>query len=108
VPREVLHGDLPRTDYVFPEDREVRGAVAGNRQRTMEFDNGSMTHPETHEFISWLPRDASQTGTGSPLDPRKLGNITGTVNMSEYVIWLCRNNYFKEDSSLCPPEAALP
>ena len=108
VPREVQRGDLPWIDYVFPEDREVKGAVAGNRQRNMRFDNGSMTHADTYEFITWLPRDATQTGTDSALAPRTLGNITGEVNVPKYVLWLCKNNYFKEDSALCPDEAALP
>lgn len=108
VPRTVQHGDLPWIEYVFPEDREVHSAVGGNRQRNMSFDNGSMTHADTYEFITWQPRDATQTGTGSALDPRKLGNVTGEVNISDYVFWLCKNNYFKEDSTLCPPEAFRP
>ncbi len=88
VPRPTENGDLPGIDYVFPEDREVSGAVAGDRQRSMQFDNGSLTHADTLRYITWLPRDATRRGDGSALDPRSLGDITGTVDMARYLAWL--------------------
>lgn len=88
VPRPTGNGDLPRIDYVFPEDRAVNGAVAGDRQRRMAFDNGSLTHADTLRYITWLPRDATRRGDGSALDPRRLGDVTGTVDMASYLAWL--------------------
>jgi len=88
VPRPTGNGDLPGIDYVFPEDREVSGAVAGDRQRSMQFDNGSLTHADTLRYITWLPRDATRRGDGSALDPRRLGDITATVDMARYLAWL--------------------
>ncbi len=88
VPRPTENGDLPGIDYIFPEDREVSGAVAGDRQRSMQFDNGSLTHADTLRYITWLPRDATRRGDGSALDPRSLGDITGTVDMGRYLAWL--------------------
>lgn len=93
IPKEIMPGDSPLTDYVFAEDREVRGATSGTRQRGMGFDNGSMTHADTLQFITWRPRDLEQLGKGTALDPRKLGNITGTVDMRAYVQWLRDNGY---------------
>lgn len=74
-------GDLPWIDYVFAEDREVRGAASGTRQRSMGFDNGSMTHAGTYEFITRLPRDVEQLGKGTEFDPRTLGNVTGGISI---------------------------
>lgn len=78
---------------MYAEDREVRGTISGNRQRNMGFDNGSMTHQDTYAYITWTPRDAEQTGKGTSLDPRKLGN-TGTVDMAGYLQWLNEHGYF--------------
>jgi len=88
VPKEVTHGDIPWIDYVFTEDREVRGATSGGSQRTMGFDNGGMVHADTLSYITWLPREVEQLGKGTALDPRKLGNVTGTVDMQGYLEWL--------------------
>ena len=93
VPKQIMPGDPPWIDYVFAEDRQVSGATAGTSQRSMGFDNGSMTHAETLQFISWLPRDVEQLGEGTALDPRTLGNVTGTVDMQAYVQWLRDNGY---------------
>lgn len=101
VPRTATSGDLPRTDHVFPEDREVNGAIAGMVQRAMQFDNGSLTHAASREFITWLPRDIDQRDTGSPRDPRTLGDVTGTVNMQAYRRWLCEHDYFGNASPQC-------
>jgi RHS repeat-associated protein len=101
VPRTVRSGDLVETEHVFPEDREVNGATAGSVQRDMRFDNGSMTHAATRGFITWLPRDIAQQGTGSALDPRTLGDVTATVNMQAYLQWLCAHNYFGDASPQC-------
>ncbi|MGQ5490379.1 RHS repeat-associated core domain-containing protein [Thauera sp. ZXT1-4] len=108
VPRKLIGGDLAWIDYVFPEDREVRGATSGNRQRNMGFDNGSMTHADTHEVITWQPRDVGELGTGSALDPRELGNLTGTVNMQAYLQWLCTHDYFDRKSTRCAPAGPNP
>jgi hypothetical protein len=88
APKEVTHGDMSWTDYVFAEDREVRGATSGTSQRTMGFDNGGMVHADTLSYITWLPREVEQLGKGTALDPRKLGNVTGTVDMQGYLEWL--------------------
>ncbi len=88
VPKEVTHGDIPWIDYVFAEDREVRGATSGGSQRSMGFDNGGMVHADTLSYITWLPREVEQLGKGTALDPRKLGNVTGTVDMQGYLEWL--------------------
>ncbi|MDG3064637.1 DUF6531 domain-containing protein [Thauera mechernichensis] len=88
APKEVRHGDMSWTDYVFAEDREVRGATSGTSQRTMGFDNGGMVHADTLSYITWLPREVEQLGKGTALDPRKLGNVTGTVDMQGYLEWL--------------------
>ena len=101
VPRETMQGDLPRIDYVFPEDRTVNGATSGDRQRNMGFDNGSMTHADTRQFITWRARDIDELGTGSALDPRALDNVTGTVDMRQYVKWLCANDYFDKNAPQC-------
>ncbi|WEN42643.1 Protein RhsC [Thauera sp. GDN1] len=101
VPRQMTQGDLPWIDYVFPEDRSVNGAIAGDRQRNMGFDNGSLTHADTHQFITWRARDIDQLGTGSTLDPRELDNVTGTVDMRQYVKWLCANAYFDKNAPQC-------
>lgn len=93
VPKETMPGDPPSVDYVFAEDRQVSGATSGTRQRSMGFDNDSMVHADTLEFITWLPRDLEQLGKGTELDPRKLGNVTGTVDMQAYVQWLRDNGY---------------
>jgi hypothetical protein len=51
------------------------------------------THANTLQYISWLLRDVEQLGEGTALDPRTLGNITGTVDMRAYVQWLRDNGY---------------
>ncbi|PKO49807.1 MAG: hypothetical protein CVU28_14520, partial [Betaproteobacteria bacterium HGW-Betaproteobacteria-21] len=89
VPEEnPLGGDPPRIEYVFAEDRNVSGAVSGTRQRDMGFDNNSMTHADTYSFITWTPRDPEQLEKGTALDPRTLGNVTGTVDLPAYLEWL--------------------
>ena len=54
----------------------------------MGFDNGGMVHADTLSYITWLPREVEQLGKGTALDPRKLGNVTGTVDMQGYLEWL--------------------
>lgn len=89
VPEEIaLGGDTPWIEYVFTEDRDVSGAVSGTRQRNMGFDNNSMTHSDTYSFITWTPRDPEQLEKGTALDPRTLGNVTGTVDLPAYLEWL--------------------
>ena len=48
---------------------------------------------DTLTYITWLPRDVEQLGKGTALDPRRLGNVTGTVDMPAYVNWLRENGY---------------
>jgi hypothetical protein len=94
VSEVIVPGDPPFIDWVYTEDRKVNGATSGSTQRTMGFDNGSMTTADTYRFITWTPRDAEQLGKGTALDPRTLGNKTGTVNMQEYLTWLNNHGYF--------------
>jgi len=93
APRQVTIGDQAQTVYAHAEDREVKGTVSGNRQREMGFSGNSMTHEDTYNYITWTPRDAEQTGKDTPLDPRKLGSITGTVDMEGYLKWLREHGY---------------
>jgi RHS repeat-associated protein len=70
------------------EDRDVRGGIGGTTQRTMRFDNNSLTNAGTHEFINYRPRDRNAY-EGSP----QLAQSTGTVDMRRYLVWLRDNGY---------------
>jgi len=99
VPEVLVPGDPPFINWVFAEDRTVSGATSGATQREMGFtdygpDKRSMTHADTYTFITWTPRDVEQLGKGTALDPRTLGNKTGTVNMQDYLAWLNSHGYF--------------
>lgn len=93
-----------------PEDREVRGAAPGTTQRTMGFDNGSMTNADTHQFISYLPRRMEELNWGGSEDARTMGSNTGTVDVEAYVQWLREHGYcFVGDTQgNCAKVAALP
>ena len=106
IPRTGFSVDAESIDYVFAEDRDVRGAYSGSLQREMGFSDGSMIHSDTAAFITWLPRDISALDTGSALDPKELRSVTGTVNMKAYLQWLCANNYFNHDSDQCESAGA--
>jgi hypothetical protein len=92
-------GDMePPTITVRAEDREVRGAPRGGTQRGMGFGSAtegshSMTNADTHQFITYRPRDVNQWGTGSAQDSATMRNITGTVDMQAYLDWLRNNGY---------------
>jgi RHS repeat-associated protein len=79
-------------ERLIAEDRQVRGAVTGNTQRTMGFDNNSLTTAGTYEFITYNPRTVgSYTGVNS--------TITGTVDMRRYLQWLRDHGYcFADDA----------
>ena len=95
IPVQAMPSDPPVYDYVLAEDRDVHGAPAGDQQRAMNFgkDSKSMVHSDTLQYITWLPRDIEQLGKGTPLDPRKLGNVTGSVDMKSYLEWLRAHDY---------------
>jgi len=78
---------------VSAEDRVVKGAASGSTQRTMGFGNESMRYSDTQAYIGYTPRDINQRDRGSALDPRLLGNKTGTVDMEGYLDWLRQHNY---------------
>jgi RHS repeat-associated protein len=79
---------------VTAEDRDVRGAVSGDTQRTMGFDNGSMTNADTHQYISYKSRDVNAFNHDSPLYPTQLKAITGTVDINGYTKWLSEHHYW--------------
>lgn len=91
---EVMLGDetYTTTERLVAEDRQVRGAVSGATQRTMGFNNNSMTSADTHPFITYNPRTVgSYAGMTS--------NITGTVDMVGYMAWLRGAGYcFADDA----------
>ena len=88
------------TQIVRIEDREVRGAVSGNTERTMGFNNNSMTNADTHSFINYTPRPANS----QPRDMAALtGNRTGTVDVERYVAWLRSNGYCMAGDSCARP-----
>lgn len=96
--------------YSGAEDRSVRGAVSGNRQRSMGFSDASATdgvismlNADTHRFINYNPRphdiatDKRRTTNipqheGYPGNPNP-SNITGTVDMQAYLLWLHDHGY---------------
>ena len=88
---EQFIGETTRNMQVLAEDRDVHGAVGGKTQRTMKFDNGSMTNADTHQFITYIPRDVNAPA-GSQ-DPRNLGEQTGTVDIEGYLRWLREHGY---------------
>jgi RHS repeat-associated protein len=81
------------TTYYRAEDREVRGAVRGNTQRTMGFNNNSMTNADTHQFIAYRPRTLDQRGQGTATDASTFDQKTGTVDLKGYVDWLREHGY---------------
>jgi RHS repeat-associated protein len=80
---------------IVVEDREVHGATKGSTQRSMQFNNDSMTNADTHQYIHYTPREVNPTLIGSAQDYSKMGNITGTVDMAGYMKWLNDHGYFK-------------
>ncbi len=86
----------PPITMVVAEDCNVKGATAGNAQRTMQFDSGSMTNADTHQFISYLPRDIDAP-LDSPLNPKNMGEITATVDIAGYLQWLREHGYTLPD-----------
>ena len=96
------------TEYIYAEDREVRGAVSGSTQREMGFtdfgpNNKSLTNPETHQFIDYTQGNTPRPDADNPNDgwEKGTGNQTGQVNIQEYLAWLCANGYFTENSANC-------
>jgi RHS repeat-associated protein len=86
--------EAPNIPYMGPpEDRDVHGAVSGTTERTMGFDDGSMTNADTHQFISYAPRSMEELGWSGPLDARTMGNRTGTVDVDKYLAWLREHGY---------------
>jgi hypothetical protein len=79
---------------IYPDGRKTK-------QRRMTFNNSSLTNAATHEkMIEYTPRDINAL-RGSP----ELEQITGRVNMNEYMKWL-RDNGYKFDGD--PLEGAMP
>ncbi len=74
------------------EDREVRGAPGGSTQRTMTFNNNSMTNAQTRDYIDYTQRTPSHDAEASA-SIRALGQQTGTVRIDGYMGWLRRNGY---------------
>lgn len=91
--RPALLGSRAPFSIVTAEDREVRGAVRGTTQRTMAFDDNSMSNADTHTFIAYRPRDVNQLGSKTAADPATMGNVTGTVDMTSYLDWLRKHGY---------------
>ncbi|MDX9887075.1 RHS repeat-associated core domain-containing protein [Thauera sp.] len=98
ISREISEGDSTRTEWELlrAEDREVRGAVSGTTQRTMNFTafgpkDRSMTNAETHEYISYFNRSVSNNADDTWKDLK--GNQTGTVDIAGYMDWLKANGY---------------
>ena len=69
------------------EDRTVVNATSGATQRAMGFGSGSksMTNADTTKFITYSPRDPKNWGDDGP---KSLKNITGQVDLQEYLKWL--------------------
>jgi hypothetical protein len=74
------------------EDREVHGATGGGTQRTMTFNNNSMSNAQTHGYIDYTQRTPSHDAEANA-GIRALGQQTGTVRINDYVGWLRRNGY---------------
>jgi RHS repeat-associated protein len=92
------------------EDRRVNGGLGGGTQRTQTFGpaeaggNRSMTNADTHALINYTARrpnniaqDTRRTNDipglqGAGNTPRP-SNITGTVNMQQYMNWLRAHGY---------------
>ena len=98
ISREVHEGDSTRTEWepLRAEDREVRGAMSGTTQRTMDFtafapDNRSMVNSQTHAYITYFNRPVSSNPNDTWETLR--GNQTGTVNIVGYMEWLKDNGY---------------
>ncbi len=90
------------------EDRQVIGAVSGSTARTMGFNYGisslrnkSLTNAEieTQKFINYAARDGegylnfAQRSTEKVKAIEALNNVTGNVNMTEYMKWLRDHGY---------------
>lgn len=89
------------------EDRQVNGAVSGDKQRNMGFgkDSNSMTYADTqnpeNKFITYQDRNTLARYTeediskevSSSLVGRIKTDVTGTVNVDAYVAWLKLNGY---------------
>ena len=88
----LVQGRSSRT--VAIEDRQVRGATSGATQRTMRFNDPSMTNADTHQFIQY-----SSDRTAAPREPnnesyvRSLARTTGKVDVNAYMAWLRSNGY---------------
>ena len=86
--------EAPRMPYLGPpEDRTVTGAVSGNKQRTMGFNNDSMTTADTYQFISYKPRKMEELNWGGAEDARTFGSNTGNVDVEAYLQWLRQHGY---------------
>jgi hypothetical protein len=74
------------------EDRAVLNAPSGTTQRTMGFGSGSksMTNVDTTEFITYASRDPKNWGDDGP---KSLKNISGNVDLQEYIKWLQAEGY---------------
>lgn len=95
-------------EYIYAEDRKVRGAVSGSTQREMGFtdfgpDNKSLTTAGTHEFIDYTQGNTQRLDANKPNDgwEKLTGNQTGQVDIKEYMKWLCANGYFTKNSPNC-------
>ena len=95
---QALRSNSP-SGFARPEDREVRNAAGGTRQRQMVFagrtaeGSRSMTNADTHEFIAYQQRSVDQYGKAKVGDSLRMDNNTGTVDITRYVDWLRKNNY---------------
>jgi RHS repeat-associated protein len=74
------------------EDREVHGATGGGTQRSMTFNNNSMTNAQTHGYIDYTKRTPSHDAEANA-GIRALGQQTGTVHINDYMGWLRRSGY---------------
>jgi hypothetical protein len=97
--RFVVRNGRAVTGYTV-EDRQIIGAVRGSTQRSMGFNNGSMTFADTQRFISYLDRDLNgadnSVQTWIDRGPRQVNggtNQTGTVDIGAYMRWLRDNGY---------------
>jgi hypothetical protein len=99
---------LAESDGWRVEDRHVEGAFAGGTGRTMGFNfgegtptNRSLTNRdiENQRLINYATRDGSgyvnftQRSNGQVRAIEALNNVTGNVNMTEYMKWLREHGY---------------
>jgi RHS repeat-associated protein len=77
---------------LIAEDRRVSGAAGGTTQRTMRFNNDSMTNAQSHQYIQYFNREPTAVAAELPAEIRN-GNRTGRVDINGYMEWLRNNGY---------------